>query len=124
VEKYLWIGLTGALGALARYQMGAMVQQATGSSFPWGTLAINVLGCFLFGIVWALATDRSLISPDMRTILLSGFMGAFTTFSTFAFETQTLIADGQYLLAAGNVAAHVFIGIVVVFAGMALVRAL
>jgi fluoride exporter len=124
VDKYLWIGLAGALGALARYQLGAVVQKAAGTSFPWSTIVINILGCFLFGLVWSLATDRGLISPDQRTILLAGFMGAFTTFSTFAFETQTLLGDGQNMRALANVAVQVVIGIAAIYAGIALGRSL
>ncbi len=92
--------------------------------FPWGTLTVNLAGSFLFGLVWALATERSVISGDVRIIVLAGFMGAFTTFSTFMFETGELIKDSQWLLAAGNLAIQNVLGLAAVFASWALVRAL
>jgi len=120
-QKTLWIGLAGSLGALARYWLGGLAQKL-GAGFPWSTLIVNGLGCLLFGVVWALAEQRGLISVELRTILLVGFMGAFTTFSTFAFETEAFLRDGQYGLAAGNVAAQVALGLAAMIGGQALGR--
>lgn len=124
MEKIVWIGVAGALGALARYELGAFVQKIGGAAFPWSTLVINVLGCLLFGIIWALAEGRGLISPDLRTILLTGFMGAFTTFSTFAFETEAFFRDGQVLLAFANIGLQLVIGLAAMTLGQALGRLL
>ena len=81
-HEILWIALAGALGTLARYGLGGAVQTVLGQNFPWGTLVVNAIGCLLFGLVWTLAEERLLISGHLRFIVLVGFMGAFTTFST------------------------------------------
>jgi fluoride exporter len=122
-QKVLWIGFAGSLGALARYWLGGLAQKL-GTGFPWSTLVVNGLGCLLFGVVWSLAEQRGLISTELRTILLVGFMGAFTTFSTFAFETEAFMRDGQYGLVAANVAAQLALGLVAMIAGQALGRLL
>ncbi len=92
--KLLALCIAGALGTLARYGLQGLVQRWAGGSFPWGTLAVNALGCLAFGVIWTVASDRGLIGPQMRTILLVGFMGAFTTFSSFVFETAQLGRGG------------------------------
>jgi CrcB protein len=83
---------------------------------------VNVSGCLFFGFVWTLAEDRMLISPRTRFVVLTGFMGAFTTFSTFAFETSQMIADSEWNRAAGNLALHNFLGLAAIFLGFALGR--
>ncbi len=118
MEKLLWIGLAGVLGTFARYGLSGVVQRACGSSFPCGTLAVNVLGCFLFGLIWSLAEDRLSISGEVRTVILIGFMGAFTTFSSFAFETAQLLRDAQWASAATNIVAQNALGIVGLFLGL------
>ncbi len=94
-----WLCFAGAAGTLARYGLAGLMQRLLGESFPWGTLTVNALGCFLFGVVWMLAEDRLVISGQTRFVILTGFMGAFTTFSTFAFETAALRAtpNGRWL---------------------------
>jgi CrcB protein len=124
LQKLLWIAVAGALGALARYGFGGLVQQRFGGSFPWGTFAVNVLGCFLFGLIWSLAEDRMLISSHTRTIALVGFLGAFTTFSTFVFETGEFLRDSQWLFAIANVALQNTVGVVFLFLGLAMGRVL
>lgn len=119
-QRLLLIAAAGALGTLARYGLGGLVQRMAPSSLPWGTLAVNALGCLLFGIVWSLAEERMLISGATRIIVLIGFMGAFTTFSTFAFETAQLLDDSEWLLAAANVLLHNVTGVVLIVAGMAI----
>ena len=123
-EKLALLAAAGAVGTLARYGLSLVVQRWCGAGFPWGTLVVNVLGCFLFGIVWTLAEERLVISPLARIILLVGFMGAFTTFSTFAFETAEILRDAQWLIAAANVAAQNLIGILAVILGFAVGRSL
>lgn len=122
MQQWVFIGLAGAAGALARYTLAGLVQRLMGSAFPWGTATVNILGSFLFGVVWSLAEERLVISPQMRIILLTGFMGAFTTFSTFMFETGGMIRDSQWLLAAGNVIGQVIVGLVCLFIGLAVGR--
>ncbi len=124
LEKIIWLSLAGALGTLARYGLAGLVQRAGEGGFPWGTLAVNVTGCFLFGLVWSLAEYRMTIGPEIRTIILIGFMGAFTTFSTFAFETVQFVRDSQWMLAMVNIAAQNIMGVAFLFAGLAAGRAL
>ncbi len=122
--KLTWLAVTGAVGTLARYGLGGLVQRLHQTSFPWGTLVVNGLGCFLFGLVWTLAEERLLISGETRTVILVGFMGAFTTFSTYAFETSAMLRDAEWLLAGGNLLAHNLLGLTLFFLGAALGRAL
>lgn len=121
--KIGWIALAGAVGTLARFGLSSFVQRWQ-TAFPWGTLAVNALGCLLFGIIWSLAEERLVIGGQTRLILLVGLIGAFTTFSTFAFETAALVEDSQWLLAAVNVLAQNVLGILLVFVGFALGRLL
>ena len=121
-SKILWMALAGMLGTLSRYGLQGLVQRHAGSVFPWGTMAVNMAGCFLFGLVWSLAEDRLTISSEVRTIILVGFMGAFTTFSSFAFETAQLMRDAEWLLAGANVVSQNVCGVLCLFLGLALGR--
>ena len=120
MTKLMWLFAAGGLGALARYGLGGLVQRLCGSEFPFGTIVVNLVGCLAFGFVWSLADERLLISGETRFIILTGFMGAFTTFSTFAFETSGLLRDAEWWYAAGNVLGHNVLGVVSVIGGMAL----
>lgn len=119
MQKILLIGLAGACGALARYGLGGMVQRYSGATFPWGTLVVNILGSFLFGFIWSLVEQRLVISPEARIIILSGFLGAFTTFSSFMFETSSLMGEGQWLLAGLNIGGQILFGLTAMFLGLA-----
>lgn len=121
-QKLLLVAIAGAVGTLARYFLAGLVQRIYPHDFPWGTLAVNAIGCLLFGIVWSLADERLIISPQTRAIILVGFMGAFTTFSTFAFETSQLMERSEWFAAAGNVVLHNVAGVLLVVAGIALGR--
>lgn len=120
--KLVWIAIAGALGTLARYWLGGAVQRFTGGSFPWGTMVINVSGCFVFGLFWALAVERFNIGGEFRIIVLLGFMGAFTTFSSFVFESMELLKDSQWLLAGLNMVGQNVLGLVGLFLGWTLGR--
>ena len=88
--KYLiWIALAGAAGTVSRFLVAGWAQKFGGGRFPWGTLTVNLVGCFLFGLIFALIEDRVNITERVRHIVLIGFMGAFTTFSTFGFAFHT-----------------------------------
>ena len=100
--RLLYLGLAGAAGTLARYGLSGLVGRSVGTTFPWGTAAVNLLGCLFFGLLWAFFEDRLAVSGQVKMILFVGFFGAFTTFSTFAFETCQLLDDSQWLWAAGN----------------------
>ncbi|HEY0984773.1 fluoride efflux transporter CrcB [Schlesneria sp.] len=124
MSKLSLIFVAGGLGALARFGLGNLIHRWYEGPFPLGTFVINVLGCLMFGFVWSLAEGRSLISVEHRAIILTGFMGAFTTFSTFAFETDGLIRDTEWLMAAGNIVGQVVLGLIAVTVGMAAGRLL
>ncbi len=115
-----WLAAAGALGTLARFGLAGLMQKIAGERFPWGTFTVNVLGCLLFGLVWTLAEDRLVISGRTRFIVLTGFMGAFTTFSTYAYETSDLLRDSQWWPAAANIVGQNALGLACVFLGLAL----
>lgn len=110
----------GALGTLARYGLQGLVQERTGSSFPAGTLVVNILGCFLLGGVAEYALTHLSIPPEWRVGITVGFLGAFTTFSTFTFEAVRLIQDGEWARAGTYLMASVVGGILAILAGMRL----
>jgi CrcB protein len=113
--------LGGFAGSVLRYLVSGWVQQATRSvSFPYGTLAVNVLGCFAIGILSYLADTRGLLHAEARLFLIVGVLGGFTTFSAFGNETMNLVRDGENLLAAANVLASVLVCLVSVWAGRAI----
>ena len=119
LQKLLWIALGGALGTLSRYGLSSATQQWLGSKFPWGTAVVNIIGCFLLGAFYAFAIGRWNLSADARTVIFVGFIGAFTTFSTFVSETGQFLSDSRMLMGMGNVAFHVVAGIGVFFLGLA-----
>ncbi|NEP77067.1 MAG: fluoride efflux transporter CrcB [Okeania sp. SIO3B3] len=121
--KLIGLAAAGGLGALARYALAMGVQRFAGTGFPLGTFAVNMLGCFAFGLVFGLL-ERSLLPSDLRPVVLTGFMGAFTTFSTYAFESHALLKSGQYALAALNLGGQVALGVLAVALGLALAKSL
>ncbi|NLX97985.1 MAG: CrcB family protein [Rhodopirellula sp.] len=120
--KLIWMALAGGLGTLARYWFAGMVQNAAGTFFPWGTAVVNLTGCLLFGLLVAVMEGRFAFSGETRAILLVGFMGAFTTFSTFVFETEQLLANSEWALAAGNLTLQNLVGIFALLLGLTLGR--
>jgi fluoride exporter len=121
---YVWIALGGAAGAVSRYVVDDVVTRATGASFPFGTLVINLSGSFAVGILFALVTERSVLPADIRAPVMIGFLGAYTTFSTWMLESWRLAETGTMTLAVANIAGSVVLGLVAVFAGIAVGRAL
>ena len=108
----------GSVGTLARYALGGLVQHRAGSSFPAGTLAVNLLGCFLLGGVGEYALQHLSIPPDWRIGITVGFVGAFTTFSTFAYESSRMIEDGDWLKMALYVSVSVAGGLLLTLTGI------
>lgn len=122
MQKLLLIGVGGAIGALLRYALSGLAYRLLGETFPWGTLIVNVLGCFVIGILWA-AAERTPLSPGMHVFVFTGTLGAFTTFSTYGLETFNLLRDGEVMSALGNVLASNLIGLGAVVAGFFIARA-
>ena len=119
--KLLLIGAGGFLGSILRYLISGSVQAASQSiAFPYGTLAVNVIGCFCIGFLSELADSRSLFSPDIRAFLIVGMLGGFTTFSAFGNETMNLLRDGEQALALMNVGAQIVLGLGAVWLGYSL----
>ena len=112
----------GALGAYARYELGNFVGSRWNHGFPLGTFLINMIGCFMLGMINVFVLERTMLSPEWRIGLGVGFMGAFTTFSTFSYEAIALMEEGSYLLAIGYVSFSVIVGLLAAFFGMFLAR--
>lgn len=120
----LSVGIGGFLGAIARYSLDGWIAAATGGRFPWGTLAINLSGSFVLGLLFAMSVERGILPAGIRAPVLVGFIGAYTTFSTLTLETWRLAEDGSFALAFANLGGSAVLGIVAVFAGLTLGRAL
>ena len=120
--KYLLIGIGGAVGAAGRYLLQGLVYQYTGASFPYGTLVVNVLGCFLIGLIMELNAERFLIDAQLRLFIAVGILGGFTTFSSFSYETFELLRDGELLRASFNVIGSIIAGLAAVWLGFVTAR--
>ncbi len=116
------VALGGAIGTLCRYGLSSAVMHYASHDFPWGTFAVNALGCLLFGVAASAADTQFELTPAARLLLLTGFMGAFTTFSTFAFDTAELGKDGQWLPMALNLVGQNTAGVLLVLAGLVVGR--
>ena len=117
--NFLFIALGGAFGAVSRYGLSNIVQRWCGAGFAWGTLAVNLLGCFLIGLGYHLATT-TLVPVGVRFFVIVGFLGAFTTFSTFTLENVEFLRDGMFTTAWIYILASNLIGVVLAFTGLAL----
>jgi fluoride exporter len=110
--NYLVIGLGGFLGATTRYAVSLWIGQNWGRSFPLGTFFVNVTGSFLIALIMSLTTERFMVNPQWRLFLAVGFLGAYTTFSTFELETGSLLRDGEWAIALLNVVLSVVAGFI------------
>jgi fluoride exporter len=124
VIAMLWVGLGGFFGANARYLVGGWAAQRFGTAFPYGTFIINITGSFILGFFLAFIEDRTWVHPTARLFFSIGFVGAYTTFSTFTFESIALMERGELLLAGINLAGSVLVGLFAVFAGIVLGRSI
>jgi fluoride exporter len=118
--KLFLIALFGAVGTLARYGLQGLVQTRMGTTFPYGTLLINLTGCLLLGFFGQLTLNRMLISSDLRIAIAVGFFGGYTTFSSFGWETAKMLEDGEWLRASTYVGASVIAGLLLSVAGIRL----
>ena len=112
MTNYFIIGLGGFFGAVARYIVALWIGQRWGRIFPLGTFVVNISGCFLISFLMSLFTEKFMVNPQVRLFLVMGFLGAYTTFSTFEYETGNLMKDGEWSIALANVILSVIAGFV------------
>ena len=118
------IGVAGAIGALARYGLDGVISRRAPALFPWGTLVVNLTGSFVLGVLFAMTTERAILPADIRGPVMIGFIGAYTTFSTYMLESWGLLESGSWAPALANLGGSVVLGLVAVAAGLTLGRAL
>ncbi len=124
MQRLIFIGLAGFAGTLMRYWLSEWTARRFGETFPTGTLVVNLIGCFLAGLFFSLMFDRYLVSPTVRTVILIGLLGGFTTFSSFGLQTLTLLRDGEMGLALFNIAISNVGGLLMVWVGYSLAKIL
>jgi fluoride exporter len=116
--KYFAVGLGGFIGAIARFWLGAYISNRLGTRFPYGTFVINITGSFLIGLTITLLAERTHWNPNWRYLIPIGFIGAYTTFSTFEYETMRSIQDGEFVIAFLNVSLSLVVGFISVWGGV------
>ena len=121
--RILFIGLAGLVGTLGRYWLSGLAARRFGETFPVGTLLVNIVGCFLAGFLFYLMQERFLVNQTVRTVILIGFLGGFTTFSSFGLQTFTLLRDSEFGFAALNIVVSNLVGLLMVWIGYTLARA-
>ena len=123
ISRLLIVGTGGFLGSVLRYATVSLSHRLLpGATFPYGTLVVNVAGCLTIGFLFGLSETRRLFGEELRLFLFIGLLGGFTTFSTFGFETHSLLRNGDVLRAAANILLHVLVGLAAVWIGHALSR--
>ena len=118
----LYVALGSAIGGVSRYLLGGLVQRMLDTTFPAGTLLVNVTGSFLLGAIIRYALDTPSLTPEVRAFLTIGFCGGYTTFSTFSYETVALLEDGEWARAGVYITASVVLSLIATFLGFALAR--
>ena len=118
MKHLLLFSLASALGALSRYGLTMLASLLCRGAFPWGTFIVNIIGCLLFGLVWGMAESARLFADATRVILLTGFMGSFTTFSAFIFDSHMLLENRAWLAFMSNIFFQIFLGLVALNAGI------
>lgn len=120
MEKWIFLIVGGIVGTWSRYGLAGVVSQKMGAAFPWGTMAVNLVGCFIIGFLDIIFEKKFLLSPNYRILLMTGFCGAFTTFSTLILETSNLLKEKEFLYAFGNVMVSFIIGFIAFKLGAAI----
>ena len=120
--RYLMIGIGGFAGAIARYQVATWVQARVPAGFPWGTFIVNVSGCLVMGVAMTLLTERLVANPQWRFLIPIGFIGAYTTFSTFEFELFRANVEGAWLIGGAYLVSSVIVGYAALWIGVVLAR--
>lgn len=120
MNTWLLVMLGGSLGAASRYGVGLLTARLWGTSFPWGTLVVNMTGCFLIGVLFALADRFRLLTPDIRLLLITGYLGALTTFSSFTLETVNAGRAGLVMQSLTNILINNLGGLFLTFLGLRL----
>ena len=121
MQKLVLIGAAGLVGTLARYLLSVWIDSRLNQTFPFGTLAVNLLGCFLAGYVLHVTEEKYPVDPVLLTVIFVGFLGGFTTFSSYGLQTFNMIKDGSVVLAAANLIVSNLGGLLLVWAGYAIV---
>ena len=124
MQKTIFIGLAGLAGTVLRYWLSGFVSKQYGETFPWGTMAVNLIGCLVAGAVFSLTEERLLVTPTVRAVIVIGLLGGFTTFSSYGLQTFTLLREGQFGLAILNVGMANVLGLFMVWIGYVLARVL
>ncbi len=122
MEKYLLVAAGGMIGAVGRYGLSGWIGNATSGRFPYGTLVVNIIGCLIIGFFLTLGYERFAWSPELRVFVAVGILGGFTTFSTFSFETISLLREGTYYLALFNMLASLVGCLAATFVGVVLAK--
>jgi len=122
--RIVLVGLGGGIGSIARYCITSWAQTLLGTTFPWGTAVVNIGGCFLIGFLITFGMELSSWSEETRLLLITGFLGGLTTFSTFGYETTHAFLERSIALAVGNIALNLVAGLLAVALGMAVARML
>tara|TARA_B100000609_G_C17072560_1_gene359904 strand:- start:237 stop:611 length:375 start_codon:yes stop_codon:yes gene_type:complete len=123
MQDILLVGIGGFFGAISRYKLGGWVHQILDKhGFPYGTITVNIVGCFLIGLIAGLVLNKGIIPKQMEILVVTGFLGGFTTFSAFSLETLKLMQTGHYLNALLNVLISVVLGLLAAWIGMLLAK--
>jgi len=122
MTSILLVFLGGGIGAVARYGLQGTVYRALGDGFPYGTIVVNIMGCFCIGLLMVVMDERFLVNPSIRIFLTIGVLGGFTTFSSFSYETFALMRDGQFLFGAVNVVLSILMCLAATFVGTVIAK--
>lgn len=125
MNRVIWlVGIGSFLGGISRYYSQQLVTRFFPSAFPYGTLAVNITGCFLIGLIYGLSGRGNIVSPEWRLFLATGFCGGFTTFSTFSYESITLIQDREFVYLALYAVLSVAVGFAATYAGALIIKSI